>query len=361
LPVPSYWPTHTSLAWGDLPPGRDVKHPLDARRCTVQLSTGRLYLDAVASPATALLGHDLPSMPAADAPTVAHMLASLAPGYVCLAMTSSFAAAIDFAALLTRCGKNIPFCHSERSEESLLGLNPTEEREIPRFARNDKKEGHVFRSVFGRSAAGAEGRVVEMNALDGEPAASADVLVVHENETLGRTGRWLASAAWKRTPDLIVVGEAIALGFPFGAVLARGGHSAGHDADSAALARVAAAITTVESEGLLRQGSEVAEYLMARLLSMRDSCPQIETVEGLGLSVRIAFTPPLAATRIRRWMCERGVLAGVDGAGRLAIDPPLPLRIAEVDVITGALRGSILSLPMVSASPCCAACQDEVL
>jgi adenosylmethionine-8-amino-7-oxononanoate aminotransferase len=295
-----------------LTPGLDVKHPLDARRCTVQLSTGRLYLDAVASPSTALLGHDLPPMPATDAPTVERMLSSLGPGYVCLTMKSSFAAAADFAARV------------------------------------------------GRSAAGAEGRVVEINALDGEPAACADVLVVHENQTLGRTGRWLASTTWKRTPDLVVVGEALALGFPFGAVLAHGVRAVNQDADSATLARVAAAMAAVESEGLLQQGREVADYLMARLLSMRDSCPQIEWVEGSGLSLRIAFTPPLAATQIRRRMCERGVLAGVDAAGRLAIDPPLPLRIAEADVITGALRGSILSLPMVSTSPCCTACEDAV-
>jgi acetylornithine/succinyldiaminopimelate/putrescine aminotransferase len=300
-----------------LTPGSSVKNPLDARRCTVQLSTGRLYLDAVASSATALLGHDLPHMPKTDAPTVERMLSSLARGYVCRAMMSSLAAANQFAA-------------------------------------------HFSRSA---SSSGRRVVVLEMNALDGEPAVDADVLVVHENETLGRTGRWLASSAWKRTPDLVVVGEALALGFPFGAVLTREGRAANtalHDADSAILARVAAAIAAVESEGLLQQGREVADYLMARLLSVRDSCPQIEKVGGSGLSVRIAFTPPLTATQIRRRMCERGVLVGIDGEGRLAIDPPLALRIAEADVITGALRGAILGLPMVSASPCCAACEDAI-
>jgi len=291
--------------------GQDVHHPADARRCTVQLSTGRLYLDAVASPATALLGHDLPALPSIGAATVEHMLSSLEPGYVCLAMKSSFAVAVDFA---TR---------------------------------------------IGRAAAGAEGRVVVINALDGEPAESVDFLAVHENETLGRSGRWFASAAWRRTPDLVVVGDALALGFPFGAVLGRGGQGSEHDADLATLARVAGAITAVEKEGLLRQGREVADYLMARLLAMRESCPQISKVEGTGLSFRVAFTPSLAAAQILRRMCERGVLVGVDGAGRLAIDPPLALRIAEADVITGALRGATLGLPMVSASPCCAACENN--
>ncbi len=43
------------------------------------------------------------------------------------------------------------FCHSERSEESLLGSDPGKEREIPRFARNAKKVGHFFRKRFSRS------------------------------------------------------------------------------------------------------------------------------------------------------------------------------------------------------------------
>ena len=56
MALPSYWPSHTSVSSGALAPGHDLRHPLEARRCTVQLSTGRLYLDAVASPATALSG-----------------------------------------------------------------------------------------------------------------------------------------------------------------------------------------------------------------------------------------------------------------------------------------------------------------
>src|ERR1700674_1998005 len=44
----------------------------------------------------------------------------------------------------TGCGKSSLFCHSERSEESLFDLTPRNEREIPRFARNDKKFGVLF-------------------------------------------------------------------------------------------------------------------------------------------------------------------------------------------------------------------------
>jgi 4-aminobutyrate aminotransferase-like enzyme len=246
------------------------------------------------------------------------MLSSLAPGYACVATTQSFSAAGDLAAQL-----------------------------------------------------GNNGSPVQINAMAGEPAITDRPLVALENETLGRTGRWLASSAWKHTPDAIVVGEALALGSPFGAVLVRDGFSADFDlakkssalkcqaALPASLARASATIAAVESEGLLQQGRDVADYLIARLAAVRESCPQIESVEGTGLSIRVALASPHTAAQIRRGMCERGVLAGVDGPRRLAINPPLPLRIAEADVITGALRGALLGLPLPSAPVCCAACDRE--
>jgi hypothetical protein len=44
----------------------------------------------------------------------------------------------------TGCGKSNLACHSERSEESLLGLSLTKEREILRFAQNDNGVGRFF-------------------------------------------------------------------------------------------------------------------------------------------------------------------------------------------------------------------------
>jgi hypothetical protein len=272
----------------------------------------------LASPATALLGHDSPLVPPTEISNALHQLSSLEPGYRCVATAQSFAEAVHFARKLG--------CWA-------LGRN----------------YGHA-----------------EFNAYDGERSSGDDFLLVLENETLGRTGRWLASAGWRRPPDLVVIGDAIALGTAFGAVLLHervagkfgtGWQETLQPSDSATLARVAAVIAAVESEGLLQQGRELMDYLMSRLLAVQTGCSEIESVARLEVSIRIAFAAPLLARHVRRGMCERGVLAGVDEIGRLAIDPPLPVRIAEADVITGALRGAILNLPMVSASACCAACE----
>jgi len=316
----SHWLTHTTENGRGPAAGEDHAQPVDARRCTVQLSTGRLYLDVVSTPATALFGHDTPPLLKTDPVIVERMLSSLASGYVCVARAPCSSTAGDTAVRL------------------------------------------------GRLAAGHGARIPEVNALDGEPESAWDLVIVHENETLGRTGCWLASSVWRRPPDFVVVGEAIALGSPFGAVLASQSLAANlpstaqppESCDSEtnpALGRVAAAITAVEGEGLLQHGRELAEYLVGRLTALRNTCPEIESVHAIGLSIRIAFTPPITATTVRRGMCERGVLTGVDRAGRLAIDPPLALRIAEADVVTGALRAAIMGSPMISAPQCCAACE----
>jgi len=52
-----------------------------------------------------------------------------------------------------RLQKGALFCHSERSEESLLDLSARKEREILRFAQNDKRRRPVIRrhsNVFAR-------------------------------------------------------------------------------------------------------------------------------------------------------------------------------------------------------------------
>ncbi len=146
---------------------------IDARRCTVQLSTGRLYLDVAATSETALLGHDRPTAVAVDEAAVRKALTSLSPGYVCIGL----------------CGS------SEMAERLALRL--------------------------GESAMRSARRTQVANALLGEPPSGSGGVIALENETLGRTGAWLASATWRRRPEFIVVGEALALGGPFGALLAK--------------------------------------------------------------------------------------------------------------------------------------------
>jgi acetylornithine/succinyldiaminopimelate/putrescine aminotransferase len=330
LSIRSYWSRHTQNM-----PAPGLERPLEARRCTVQLRTGRLYLDALATPATSLFGHDLPPIVPIDPLRVRRRLSALSPDYISLALRPSFLAANDFAARLGRW------------------------------------------AVGG----GGQGGVLRINAFEGEPREDYELVIAEENETIARTGSWLSSAAWHRAPELIVLGEALALGDPFGAVLARRDFAARlgsgtfeessneiesrfvstgerQEATETAITRVAATIGFIEREEWLEHGRDLRNYLMARLAALCTNCSGIEKIEGEGLSVRLRLAPPFSATEVCRSLCARGVLTGVDAAGRLAIDPPLATRIAEIDVIIGVLRASILGLPLITTSGGCAYCRQ---
>jgi 4-aminobutyrate aminotransferase-like enzyme len=289
--------------------GMDPSFPdaiVDARASTVQLGNGYLYLDAAADPARALLGYDDPAPAPAGAADVAALLESFAPGYRTLALAADRAAAVAAA----------------------RGL--------------------------------AVDDAVVVDALDGEPALVSGAVVAVENRSLGRTGRWLASRSWGRPPEVVVIGEAIAAGAAFGAVLARadiaGARRTGlaADLDAATLARVAGVVAAAETAGLRQSAARLGDYLAERLAALAAVDNAILAVEGLPFGARLAFRS-VSALRMKRKLCERGVLVGLDG-DRLVILPPLVMRPAEIDVITGALRGALHDTPTWRPSACCAAC-----
>ena len=97
-------------------------------------------------------------------------------------------------------------------------------------------------------------------------------------------------------------------------------------------------------------------HLRDRLLSVRTICPQIASIDFAALRATIAFAPSVDGAMIKRRLCERGVLAGLDRRGHLVIRPPLAIRPAELDVISGSLRAALTGAPSWRPAECCAAC-----
>jgi adenosylmethionine-8-amino-7-oxononanoate aminotransferase len=299
------------LHWNPLPQApRAVDMPadaiVDARRCTVQLENGFLYLDAAADAEHCLLGHDEVEPVAAGAGEVAALIEALAPGYRCVALADGLAGGLAAA----------------------------------RFLASDTA------------------KVVD--ALTGFPATTRPLIAV-ENQSLGRSGAWLASLGWPRRPSAIVIGEALAAGAPFAAVLVRDDAAGSADrvvsAGDAALSRVAGTIAAAERGGVVSDAGRLATYFSQRLASLVESDGAALTVTVLPLAARIAFKTT-SAPLMKRKLCERGVLVGLDDtAAALVVLPPLIMRPAEIDVIIGTLRGALNNVPAMRASACCAACQ----
>jgi 4-aminobutyrate aminotransferase-like enzyme len=283
---------------------------VDARGSTVQLANGYLYLDAAADPARALVGYDAPAPVEADERVVAAALEGLAQSHRCVALADGLDAATRIATGMT-----------------------------------------------GRNA-------VVVDALFGEPRATSQPIVAVEHRSLGRSGAWLASSSWKQKPDLVVIGETIAAGEAFAAVLGPAGAGppespslgTGGAPHPEILGRVAAVIETVKAENLLANAARLGAYLIERLESVRAGTDDIAAIGALPFGATLTFRSRSAAG-MKRKLCERGVLVGLDSDNRLVILPPLVMRPAEVDVITGALRGALHDVPTWRPSACCPACQ----
>lgn len=228
---------------------------VDARRCTVQLENGFLYLDVIAAPAHALLGYDAPQPARTSASRAVALIDLMAEGYRCVALTATHEEAVAIAMTMAprRCGQ-------------------------------------------------ADVQIID--AHDGEPATTPETFIVVENQSLGRAGRWLASAGWRRRPNFVVVGDALSAGAPFGAVLAAMTDGTTDTfappivaCDDATLDRVGATIQSVIAEQLLEGAPALDNYFRERLKAVRETCREIGAFNFSPLRVLITLRTPNAGVR----------------------------------------------------------------
>jgi 4-aminobutyrate aminotransferase-like enzyme len=287
---------------------------IDARRCTVQLENGHLYLDAIVAPARSLIGYDEPRSAQMSAAETVALIDAMSIRHRCVALTAGHDDALILAEeILTRGG----------GEKTPITVVPAER---------------------------------------GEPEGVDGLLVAFENASLGRSGRWLTSTGWVRPPDAIVIGDALAGGAPFAAVLAEQRHCDANlpalrfkNCSAESLARVGAVMTTTRDEELLEYAPTLDRYLRDRLESVLATNGAFGVIEFSPLRAVITMPTPVAGARLKRRLCERGVLVGLDEQSRVVIAPPLVIRPAEIDVISGALRAAAFDRPWRPAL-CCPAC-----
>jgi len=199
----------------------------------------------------------------------------------------------------------------------------------------------------------------------GPPSRPSAFLIADENRSFARHGRWLASSDWTQKPDLVVFGDSLA-GGDFGAVLVRcnaavaaSGLVDASPPSPAAIAAALSAVRAIEQGRLIEQGNELGTYLATRLDSVKASCPEIKAVFAKGLAATVEFVESGLPRQMKRALCERGVLVGVDRFNRLCISLSLVIRPAEIDVVAGTLRAALLKQPTWRQSPCCAACESD--
>jgi ornithine--oxo-acid transaminase len=164
------------------------------------------------------------------------------------------------------------------------------------------------------------------------------LLMLDEIQTgLGRTGKLFAYMHEGITPDVLIVGKALAGGFyPVSAVLGSrevmsvitpGDHGSTFGGNSLACAVARAALRVIVDERLSERSAELGEYAMNYLKRIRS--PHIVEIRGRGLFIAVQLN------RAARPFCEelmrRGLLCKETHANVIRLAPPLTIEKADLD------------------------------
>jgi len=164
---------------------------------------------------------------------------------------------------------------------------------------------------------------------------------------LGRTGRLFAYMHEDITPDVLIVGKALAGGFyPVSAVLASkqvlgvfhpGDHGSTFGGNPLGCAVARAALRVLIDERLVERSAAMGAYFLDRLRTLKS--PDLKEVRGIGLWIGIELHSPA------RPYCERlkeeGVLCKETHDRVLRIAPPLVITRDEIDWAVERIQGVI--------------------
>ncbi len=154
---------------------------------------------------------------------------------------------------------------------------------------------------------------------------------------LGRTGKLFAYMHEGLTPDVLIIGKALAGGFyPVSAVLAArevlgvfqpGDHGSTFGGNPLACAVARSALRVLVEEKLVERSAELGAYFLDRLKTLRS--PDIREVRGRGLWIGIELLSP--ARPYCEALKEQGILCKETHEKVIRLAPPLVITRDEID------------------------------
>jgi ornithine--oxo-acid transaminase len=154
---------------------------------------------------------------------------------------------------------------------------------------------------------------------------------------LGRTGKLFAYMHEGITPDVLIVGKALAGGFyPVSAVLASreilgvfnpGDHGSTFGGNPLGCALARTALRVLIDEKLVERSAELGAYFLGKLRDLR--CPAIKEVRGRGLWIAIELD--CSARPYCEELKEEGILCKETHDHVIRLAPPLTITQSEID------------------------------
>ncbi|MCA9830200.1 MAG: acetylornithine transaminase [Dehalococcoidia bacterium] len=165
----------------------------------------------------------------------------------------------------------------------------------------------------------------------------------------GRTGKLFAYETEGVVPDIMALAKGMAGGVPIGAVLATeaiashlvpGDHGTTFGANPLATAAGVATYRYILDNDLPARAERASERLVARLRSLEDRMPDVNTVRGRGLLLAVGFTRDISADVVAAAR-ERGLLVNNVRPNAVRLMPPLTVTDDEIDRACDILEDAI--------------------
>jgi acetylornithine/N-succinyldiaminopimelate aminotransferase len=176
------------------------------------------------------------------------------------------------------------------------------------------------------------------------------LLVLDEIQSgVGRTGAWFAFQREGVIPDVITLAKGLGGGLPIGAcigiggcgsALGKGDHGSTFGGNPVACAAALAVLDTIESEGLLKNVTEVGDRLAAGIEATGH--PLVTGVRGTGLWRAITLAAPAAAA-VEAAAGRAGFLVNAVQPDAIRLAPPLILSAEQADSFTAELPAILSS------------------
>jgi acetylornithine aminotransferase len=183
------------------------------------------------------------------------------------------------------------------------------------------------------------------------------LLVLDEIQSgIGRTGAWFAFQREGIIPDVITLAKGLGGGLPIGACLGIGGcgsalgkgdHGSTFGGNPVACAAALAVLDTIESEGLLKNVTEVGDRLAAGIEAIDH--PLVTGVRGSGLWRAITLATPAAAA-VEAAARRAGFLVNAVQPDAIRLAPPLILSAEQADSFTAELPAILSSASLLAGA-----------
>ena len=181
------------------------------------------------------------------------------------------------------------------------------------------------------------------------------LLVLDEIQSgVGRTGAWFAFQPEGIIPDVITLAKGLGGGLPIGAcigiggcgsALGKGDHGSTFGGNPVACAAALAVLDTIESEGLLKNVTEVGDRLAAGIEAVEH--PLVTGVRGSGLWRAITLAAPAAAA-VEAAARQAGFLVNAVQPDAIRLAPPLILSPDQADSFTAELPAILSSASLLA-------------